>query len=91
MRSTAIGLFVLTAATLTSQVGQAAQYCAQYYNGTYDCGTPTLASCQQSVSGVGGTCVIDGRSQTRGRASRNPQPAPFPLLFPNLLAPPTGN
>jgi len=91
MRSTAIGLFVLAAATLASQAVQAAQYCAQYYNGTYDCGIPTLASCRQSVSGVGGTCVIDRRSQRPNRALRSPQPAPFPFLFPDLSAPPTGN
>ena len=91
MRSTATGLFVLAAATLASQVVQAAQWCAQYDNGTSDCGIPTLASCQQSVSGVGGVCVPDRRSRMRNRASRNQQPAPFPLLFPDMLAPPNAN
>jgi hypothetical protein len=91
MRSIAIGLFVLAASTLTSHVVQSAQWCAQYDNGTSDCGIPTLASCQQSVSGVGGVCVPDRRSQMRNRASRNQQPAPFPLLFPDMLAPPNGN
>ena len=91
MRSAQIGLFVLAGAAFAPQAVEAAQYCAQYYNGTYDCGIPTLASCQQSVSGVGGMCVIDRRSQTRNRASRGQRPAPFPFLFPNMLAPPTGN
>jgi len=47
----------------------AAQYCAQYNNGTQDCGIPSLASCEQSIRGVGGICVPDRRSQQR-RARR---------------------
>jgi len=91
MRSAAISLLVLAASAVGIPVVQAAQYCAQYYNGTYDCGIPTLASCQQSVSGVGGTCVIDRRAQRRNRASGNPPPQrPFPSLF-APWASPNGN
>lgn len=31
-------------------------YCAQYSDGTSDCGIPTLAACEDSVRGVGGVC-----------------------------------
>jgi len=37
----------------------AAQYCASYYDGTRTCGIATLQACEQSVLGVGGTCVTD--------------------------------
>src|SRR5262245_64980691 len=48
----------------------AAQYCAQYNNGTQDCGIPSLRSCEQSIRGVGGICVPGGRSQ-QGRVGRS--------------------
>jgi hypothetical protein len=70
----------LVAVALASGPAGATQYCAQYYNGTYDCGIPSLSSCQQSVSGVGGICVVDKHSQQRTRRFRlfpaNPYPDP---------------
>jgi hypothetical protein len=36
-----------------------AQYCAEYDDGTKDCGIATQQMCEQSVSGVGGVCVPD--------------------------------
>jgi hypothetical protein len=44
---------------------QAQTYCAMYDSGGKDCGIPSLASCQQSVSGVGGVCVPDQSAQLR--------------------------
>jgi hypothetical protein len=40
-------------------------YCAMYSDGSKSCGIPTLASCEQSVSGVGGVCMPDETSQQR--------------------------
>ena len=40
-------------------------YCAKYYDGTEDCGIPTLEGCQQSVSGVGGYCAPDLNAQQK--------------------------
>jgi hypothetical protein len=59
-------------------IAAAAQYCAQYNNGTQDCGIPSLASCEQSVRGVGGICVPDRRSQRRARRQGLWPPAPYP-------------
>jgi len=71
--------FLLVVSTVFDARGiaAAAQYCAQYNNGTQDCGIPSLASCEQSIRGVGGICVPDRRSQQR----RQRRPA-FPLLSP---------
>ena len=38
---------------------EAAQYCAILDDGQQQCGIPTLQSCEQTVSGVGGVCQID--------------------------------
>jgi len=44
---------------------QAQSYCAMYNDGSKSCGIPSLASCQQSISGVGGICTPDESSQLR--------------------------
>jgi hypothetical protein len=44
---------------------RAQPYCAVYDNGSKSCGIPSLASCEQSVSGVGGICSPDETSQMR--------------------------
>jgi hypothetical protein len=49
---------------LTAQAASAA-YCAMYFNGTRSCGIPSLAMCQQAVTGVGGTCQQDFTDQLR--------------------------
>jgi hypothetical protein len=49
----------LTLALGGLSIADAAEYCAKYNDGTQNCGIPTFESCQQSVSGVGGECVID--------------------------------
>jgi hypothetical protein len=73
------GGFLLVAIALDARgATRAAQYCAQYNNGTQDCGIPSLNSCQQSVRGVGGICVVDTRSRRRNRWLRFPQANPYP-------------
>jgi hypothetical protein len=73
------GYLLLVAIALDARgAAGAAQYCAQYDNGTQDCGIPSLGSCQQSVRGVGGICVVDTRSQRRIRRLRSPQAYPYP-------------
>jgi hypothetical protein len=42
---------------------QAQSFCATYDDGSKSCGIPSLTACQQSVSGVGGTCAPDETSQ----------------------------
>ena len=60
----AFSRFVLPiAATLAAPTDSLAQYCANYTDGTRDCGIPSLTMCQQSVSGVGGYCGPDQTSQ----------------------------
>jgi len=44
---------------------QAQPYCAMYNDGSKDCGIPTIESCRESVSGVGGICTPDETSQMR--------------------------
>jgi hypothetical protein len=67
-RTDASALFVavLLAVTIGAQHPVRAQsYCAIYDNGSKSCGIPSLTSCQQSVSGVGGICAPDETSQMR--------------------------
>src|SRR5262249_57039373 len=72
------GLALVASAALDARgTAGAAQYCAQYNNGTQDCGIPSLRSCEQSIRGVGGICVPDRRSQ-----QRRPRRPVFPLLSP---------
>jgi hypothetical protein len=54
-RFAAVFFFLLTAPALA----QAPQYCAMFYDGGRSCGIPTLAMCQETVRGVGGSCEID--------------------------------
>jgi hypothetical protein len=57
---------VLFAVAIDAQHPVRAQpYCAVYDNGSKSCGIQSLASCQQSVSGVGGICSPDETSQMR--------------------------
>ena len=61
-----IGIVSLVVAWLHAGSDIHAQpYCAVYNNGTQNCGIPTLQSCEQSVSGVGGTCQPDNTAQER--------------------------
>ena len=62
---------------------RAQQYCAQYNDGTTTCQIPTLADCEQSVAGVGGTCVP---ATTPGANDGTPQQL-FPRLLPNPQPP----
>jgi hypothetical protein len=66
MRSFLIcGILLLSAMLDSRHSVQAQPYCAMYDDGTKSCGIPTLQSCDQSVSGVGGYCAPDMTSQMR--------------------------
>jgi len=62
---------------------RAQQYCAQYNDGTSDCKIPTLAECEQSVAGVGGSCVPD----TTAQAEEGTPQRLFPRLIPSQQPP----
>ena len=82
-----IGFFVLLAfAGDTSHVVQAQAYCAMYDDGSKNCGIPTLDSCRQSISGVGGYCAPDQTSQMRPDLFERPRLFPEPQ---NPSQPPT--
>jgi hypothetical protein len=68
--------FVALTVLLLSAHAAIAQYCASYYDGTKDCGIPTLQACEQSVRGVGGTCIPDDTAQLG---------APIPGLFQRMV------
>jgi hypothetical protein len=56
---------VLVSTPGATRIASAQPYCAVYDNGTQNCGIPTLQSCEQSVSGVGGICQPDNTAQLR--------------------------
>src|SRR4249919_249139 len=95
-----VGFLVLLAfAGDASHVVQAQAYCAMYDDGSKNCGIPTLDSCRQSISGVGGYCAPDQTSQMRpdvfdGRRLFPGQQAPPPPAAgpqdPNWMPPPPG-
>jgi hypothetical protein len=58
-------VLVLAGAPDATQIAGAQPYCAVYDSGTQSCGIPTLQSCEQSVSGVGGICQPDNTAQLR--------------------------
>ncbi len=61
VRGSVFLLALMSMVTLSS--ARAEQYCANYRDGTQQCGIPTWESCEQSLSGVGGSCGIDNTSQ----------------------------
>src|SRR5215469_7572060 len=74
-------------------------YCAQYDDGSEDCSFSSLSMCNQSVTGVGGTCGLNPRGSgpsaaSAGPASFNPayvppppiqQPTSGPVAVPSAL------
>jgi len=58
-------VLVLASAPDAARTASAQPYCAVYNSGTQNCGIPTLQSCEQSVSGVGGICQPDNTAQLR--------------------------
>ena len=58
-------VLVLFSAPDAARIASAQPYCAVYNDGTQNCGIPTLQSCEQSVSGVGGICEPDNTAQLR--------------------------
>lgn len=69
-------IFAAAILLLISAQTAAAQYCASYYDGTKDCGIATLQACEQSVRGVGGTCIADDTAQLG---------APIPGIFQRMI------
>jgi hypothetical protein len=82
----ALVVHALVATPLHAQ-GAEYPYCAQYADGTsLSCGFSSLSMCNESVSGVGGVCILNprgsqpayGRRQSRFYAP--PPPPPLPLF-----------
>jgi hypothetical protein len=63
MKSITMRAALLAAVAGSAPLPAAAQYCANYTDGTKSCGIPTLQSCEQSLSGVGGYCGPDQSAQ----------------------------
>jgi hypothetical protein len=59
---------------VSSLHAQTYPYCAQYSDGSsLDCSFSTLSMCNQSVSGVGGICILNPRGPGPSAASAGPQ------------------
>src|SRR5262245_62167571 len=82
-----------------ADVAAAQPYCALLQDGTRSCGIPTYQSCEQTLSGIGGSCVPDESAQLRPnlidrlRSQRfgfDPAPPPPPdnPLNPDWMPPP---
>jgi hypothetical protein len=69
---------VLALALLLSVVPQVAfaQYCLLDRSGGRSCGIPSLQACEQSLSGVGGSCQIDDSAELGA-----PIKGPFQRMF----------
>jgi hypothetical protein len=99
MRWHSMVLVLLAAAALGAPPAQAQPYCANYDNGSRECGIPTMQSCQQSLSGLGGVCEPDATAQQRPDFFRilppppgvaPPPPNPNNPNDPNWMPPPPG-
>jgi hypothetical protein len=85
MRRAVLAALILAALALAAGQDARAQWCADYQNGTKECGIPTEDSCRQSVSGVGGICEPESPSEAQAPARK-----PFPILR-ELFQPPGAN
>ena len=82
------------------RAAQAQPWCANFSDGSRNCGIPTLRACEQTVSGVGGVCAPDPNSQPQpmpGDGSLAQQPGPWGASpgqndpnNPNWMPPPPG-
>src|ERR1700691_2270165 len=79
----ALVVHALVATPLHAQ-GAEYPYCAQYSDGTsLNCGFSSLSMCNESVSGVGGVCIINPRGsppafgRSGPRFSARPPPPPL--------------
>jgi Protein of unknown function (DUF3551) len=60
--------------TFASVYAQGIPYCAQYSDGaSLDCSFSSLSMCEQSVSGVGGICILNPRGAGSSSANVTPQ------------------
>lgn len=93
---------VLTLAILPAwQTPAGAQYCANFDTGARSCGFATFASCEQTLSGIGGSCGPDESSRIppnlmQRHMRRRPDAAARPGLSsdnpdnPDWMPPPPG-
>ena len=59
---------------------QSYPYCAQYSDGSsLDCSFSTLSMCNQSVSGIGGICILNPRGS--GASATGAGPPPFNATY----------
>lgn len=68
-----LGCLVMLFVASAPRGADAQPYCAMYYDDTRTCGIPTLQECEQSISGVGGNCMVDDTAGTpQGRTLQGP-------------------
>ena len=82
-------VFVAVALHLAADAQRSARgqpYCVVYDAGPKSCGIPSLQSCQQSLSGVGGVCTPDLTSEMRPDLFQSPR-----LLLPEPSPPQAGS
>jgi hypothetical protein len=63
------------------------QYCAEYYDGSSNCGIPSLQECEQTISGVGGQCNVDPGPRPQNPIQRMFRPQQTPVV-PDIDPPP---
>jgi uncharacterized protein DUF3551 len=69
--------------TFASVHAQGSPYCAQYSDGaSLDCSFSSLSMCEQSVSGVGGICILNPRGAESSSATITP-----PTFNPSYVPP----
>jgi hypothetical protein len=72
LRSAILLGYLLMVSSLHAQTDP---YCAQYSDGSsLDCSFSTLSMCNQSVSGVGGICILNPRGPGPSAAGAGPPP-----------------
>jgi hypothetical protein len=82
LRALLIGVGLLLVFALGAErTAQAQPWCANFTDGSQNCGIPTLQACEQTVSGVGGGCAPDPNSQPQ-RSDGWPAPQPGPWGVP---------
>lgn len=83
MRMLLIGVSLLSLALGAERTAQAQPWCANFSDGSQNCGIPTLQACEQTVRGVGGGCAPDPNSSSQstprdGSFAQPPWGAPPP-------------
>jgi hypothetical protein len=92
------GAILVACGLFAGRGAQAQTWCAEYNDGTQECGIPSEQSCRESVSGVGGLCEPDDdKRKARGPrllqrlfdpAAPQASPNNLPMSDPQDMPPP---